>query len=312
MNTGTNRETIVTMEDTDASAIYSTLLKQPRTGSGSLVFTLIIACSAKHYADALQTAIDAGREHPVRILVAVREKDKPVDRLDAEIRIDDDVPGNIVSLRMSGEVNQHPASVLVPLTLPDLPVVVWWPGASPRDCQKDEIGRLGSRRITDVAGAHRPIRALVERARFHQPGTTDLSWARITSWRALLVSALEQVRQPVVAAEVQAGNSSVPALLMAAWLESRLGFVVPLSAEQVPGTIAITLQLADGTAVVLEHGAEEAHLDIPGQPPRVVALPFRSRNQLLQEELARLHTDPVFDTVIKVVLERAERERNNA
>lgn len=308
MSVGGDRETIIAMEDTDAAAIYATLMRQPRSGSGGLVFTLIIACSAKDYAEALEAAIGAGREHPIRILVAVREKDKTIDRLDAEIRFDDDVPGNIVTLRMSGAVNSHPASVLVPLALPDLPVVVWWPGASPRDCARDEIGQLGSRRITDVAGAHQPLRAVLERARCHQPGATDLSWARITSWRALLVSALDQVRQPVIAAEVQAGSRSVPAYMMAAWLESRLCFSVPLVREEIIGTIRITLTLADGSSVVLSHSGEEACLDIPGQPTRVVALPFRSRNQLLQEELARLHSDPVFDTVVKVLLERFERE----
>ena len=116
--------TVVTLTDTDTSAVNKALLELPGArGAAGLVFTMVVVCSSRTYARGLEAAIEAGREHPARILVAVRTEASQT-KLDAEVRTSEEVPGDIVTLRMSGELNDHPESVIVPLLVPDLPAVV--------------------------------------------------------------------------------------------------------------------------------------------------------------------------------------------
>ena len=109
------------------------------------------------------------------------------------MHIGEGTPGEVVVIRMRGAVADHPASVIRPLLLPDSPVVIWWPGKAPQ--------RPGGRRAgpADAPPADRrrrrhprPLAALKARAEAYSPGDTDLSWTRLTPWRALLAAALDQ------------------------------------------------------------------------------------------------------------------------
>ena len=99
-------------------------------------------------------------------------------------------------LRLYGELADHAESVLLPLLLPDAPVVVWWPAEAPTVPGLDPVGRLAQRRVTDAAGAEDPMAALHARSVGYEPGDTDLSWTRITGWRALLAAALDLPHEP--------------------------------------------------------------------------------------------------------------------
>src|SRR5260370_40369684 len=81
--------------------------------------------------DAVRAAAAAGRQHPCRILVVIIRRPEQRSRLDAEIRVGETSPGETVLLRMYGPLGQHADSVVVPLLLPDTPVVTWWPDAVP-------------------------------------------------------------------------------------------------------------------------------------------------------------------------------------
>ena len=88
---------------------------------------------------------------------------------------------------------RHADSVVLPLLLPDSPVVVWWPSSRPPTRPPTRSGALAKRRITDAAEvpAARPRRWRCS-ARRYVPGNTDLAWTRLTPWRALLAAALDQ------------------------------------------------------------------------------------------------------------------------
>ena len=78
-------------------------------------------------------------------------------RLDAEVRVGADAgTGETVVLRLYGELVDHAQSVVLPLLLPDAPVVVWWPVNAPTDPAKDPLGALAQRRITDTYAAEQP------------------------------------------------------------------------------------------------------------------------------------------------------------
>ena len=84
--------------------------------------------------------------------------------------------GERALIRLTGEVTQHAESVVLPLLLPDSPVVVWWPGRAPEDPAADPLGALGTRRITDAASVPTgKARAMLTqcthlRRRQHRPG----------------------------------------------------------------------------------------------------------------------------------------------
>jgi glucose-6-phosphate dehydrogenase assembly protein OpcA len=143
------------LSDTTAgkiSAQFMHLRHQMGAPAIGMVLTLVVVCEERHQYDATRAATDAAREHPSRIIVVINREPGEAIRLDAELRIGESTPGEVVVLRLYGELTQHADSVVSPLLLPDTPVVVWWPGASPEVPSKDAIGMLAQRRITDANG----------------------------------------------------------------------------------------------------------------------------------------------------------------
>ena len=214
----------IILTDTTSAKISAALLKARRNaGSPSMgmVLTLIIVADEKDYEAALEAGTSAGREHPARILLVVSGGGRRAS-LDAEVRMGDGTPGEVVVIRMRGAVATHPASVIRPLLLPDSPVVIWWPGACPSSTANDELAQLAVRRLTDAAAVNRSRSALLDRARSYQPGDTDLAWTRLTRWRGLLAAALDQYPAKVLSVSVEADRGNPSADLLAAWLENRL------------------------------------------------------------------------------------------
>lgn len=265
-----------------------------------MVLTLIVVCDERDQYDSTRAATEAAREHPSRILVVIKRESDEFTRLDAELRIGESTPGEVVVLRLYGELTEHAGSVVSPLLLPDTPVVAWWPGDAPAVPVEDPIGALAQRRITDAkAGAADGIKALVARAKGYAAGDTDLAWARLTAWRSLLAAAFDQpvgkVRKGFV--EATAGHPSAP--LLAAWLSERLGAPVKVFDSAGPGLTAVRLSLSDGELAVVRSDARLATLSRPGQPDRRVALARRTTAELLAEELRRLDSDEIYEAAVK-------------
>ncbi|QYC42978.1 Glucose-6-phosphate dehydrogenase subunit [Nonomuraea coxensis DSM 45129] len=291
------------LSDTTAgkiSAQFTHLRHQMGAPAIGMVLTLVVVCEERHQYDALRAATEAAREHPSRIIVLItREPDEAI-RLDAELRIGENTPGEVVVLRLYGELTRHADSVVSPLLLPDTPVVVWWPGVAPEVPSKDPIGALAQRRITDAKGFDGGgVQSLVTRAKGYAPGDTDLSWARLTPWRSLLAAAFDQpvgrVRKGVV--EGAAGHPSAP--LLAAWLSERLGATMKVAESDGPGLTAVRLQTGDGELAVVRNDARLATLSRPGQPDRNVALARRTTSELMSEELRRLDSDEIYEAAVK-------------
>lgn len=243
----------------------------------------------------------AGREHPSRILLVVTGNGKTAS-LDAEVHIGEGTPGEVIVIRMRGAVAAHPVSVVRPLLLPDSPVVIWWPGKSPANLADDELAQLAMRRLTDASSAARPLTALKTRARNYVPGDTNLSWTRLTPWRALLAAALDQYPAKIKAAVVEAEKGNASADLMAAWLESRLKVNVTRRPSDGPGITAVRLTTAAGDIAVTRGDGLLASYAVPGQPERLVALKRRTATELISEELRRMDADDVFDKTLHYLI----------
>lgn len=298
---------ITTLKGTTAQAINNAIVQARRfVGMGGLVFTMIVVADRADYDRAMAACIDAGREHPSRILLVTDGTSKTT-RLDAEIRVGEGVPGEIVSLRFQGELRQHRDSVLLPLLLPDSPVIVWWPGSSPADPGQDPIGKLGSRRITDAMGAADPIHALEIRAEHHSRGDTDLTWTRLTPWRALLAAAIDQYPSPIQSVHVAASPDNAAATLLAAWLEARLNVPVERSDSAGPGITGVVMKTEKGDISIVREDGMMAQFSAPGIPKRGVALRRRDINALITEELRRMDADDIFEQATQMLLSRCHR-----
>jgi glucose-6-phosphate dehydrogenase assembly protein OpcA len=184
---------------------------------------------------------------------------------------------------------------------------MWWPANSPEAPSDDVLGALADRRITDAASATDPIKALETRALNHSPGDTDLTWTRLTLWRALLAAALDQYPMRVLSATVTAPRNNAPADLMAAWLESRLKVSVVRKPSSGPGITSVFLETPGGQVIIAREDGKTASYAIPGQPRRTVALKRRDINELLTEELRRLDADEVYAAALLTLLTREGR-----
>lgn len=298
---------IVELADTTSAQIGAALLQaRRRAGSPSMgmVLTLIVVCADQKYEDALRASAESGREHPARILLVVTGAGDRAG-LDAEIRIGEGSPGEVVIVRLRGELAKHPASVIRPLLLPDLPVVTWWPQRCPDHPSSDELAQLAVRRLTDAASSDVPRAELRRRAENYLPGDTDLAWTRTTPWRALLAAALDQYPTEVTAVSVEAEPGNASADLLGAWLEGRLGLPVDHRVSDGPGITAVQMGTPAGEIAITRSDGLLASYAVPGQPERRVALKRRQVTDLINEELRRMDADPVYEDVVKTFL-RAE------
>ncbi|MFD9562793.1 glucose-6-phosphate dehydrogenase assembly protein OpcA [Streptomyces sp. NPDC059994] len=303
----------IDLTDTTASKINKALVQGRRavgTPAVGMVLTLVIVTDEENAYDALRAASDASREHPSRTLVVIKRvsrspRDRTQSRLDAEVRVGADAgTGETVILRLYGEVVNHAQSVVLPLLLPDAPVVVWWPVNSPIDPANDPLGALAQRRVTDTYSAEQPIEELTGRAETYTPGDTDLSWTRITPWRSMLAAALDQVSCEVTSVEVEGEEFNPSCELLAMWLADRLDVPVRRSQSSGPGLTAVRMETDCGPIILGRSDGSLATLSIQGQPDRAVALKRRETAELIAEELRRLDPDDTYASALKFGVDR--------
>ncbi|MDO5534355.1 MAG: glucose-6-phosphate dehydrogenase assembly protein OpcA [Propionibacteriaceae bacterium] len=286
---------ITTLKDTTSAQIQNAITKARQSvgAASGMVFTLLAIPAADEYDDVFDACVEAGREHPSRIIIATDGSTR-TERLDAELHIGDEIPGEVIALKFHGELMHHKTSAMLPLLLPDSPVIAWWPSAAPVSVSEDRIGQLAVRRITDAMGCADPLATLLARAEHLAPGDTDLTWTRLTPWRAMLASALDHHQGTVLSGRVTAAENNAAGLLMAAWLRSRLHVPVEFDADGGPGVTGVTLTTAEGDISVQRPDGKMAEFTAPRTPPRSIALRRRDISALLTEELRRLDTDAVF------------------
>ncbi|AJP04815.1 oxidoreductase [Streptomyces cyaneogriseus subsp. noncyanogenus] len=298
----------IDLTDTTASKINKALVQGRRaigTPAVGMVLTMVIVTDEENAYDSMKAAEEASHEHPSRTLVVIKRhartsRDRTRSHLDAEVRVGSEAgTGETVVLRMYGEVSDHADSVVLPLLLPDAPVVVWWPVDAPENPAKDPLGALAQRRITDMYAVEHPLQALEDRVRSYAPGDTDLAWTRLTPWRSMLAAALDQARQQITSAVVESEPENPSAELLARWLEARLH--VPVERVDTAGPVVTGVRLGTGNGEIVIDRPEGplATLTLPDQPPRTLALKVRPTSELIAEELRRLDADEMYAIALR-------------
>jgi glucose-6-phosphate dehydrogenase assembly protein OpcA len=226
-----------------------------------------------------------GARTPSRTIVLHPDPAASADRLDAEIehecfpeagRL---VCAEIVHLWLRGETAKAPASVVVPLQLPDLPASLRWRGQPPfgRPVFEQLVG-VAERLIVDSAEWRGVPRAYSQLAEvFDRIVVSDLAWARTLGWRAGIAELWPGVKR---ARSLRVIGPKPEAVLLAGWLRSRL-------------RRPLTLRRTDARSV--------GRVELDGEPVEQARLLTASPSDLLSEQLELYARDRVYEAAVRAV-----------
>jgi glucose-6-phosphate dehydrogenase assembly protein OpcA len=231
---------------------------------------------------ARQTLAGLAERHPSRtILLFPQDEDR--EALDADLSLqcfampglEGHICSEVIELRLSGGLRTAPASVVLPLLLPDLPVFLRWRGrpdfgGRAFESMLDVVDRLvvDSREWEDGPDGSGELANCFERV-----AVSDIAWTCTLRWRRELAKLWPDLAG---ARELHVRGPWGEAALLAGWLRSRLGRDVALGHEQAE---TIDLVAVDGREVV----AREDRM---------------SASDLLSHELDLFSRDPVYEAAV--------------
>ncbi len=228
---------------------------EQRTATRTCVTNLVlVAADQGDVAVGCDAVHRLGRRHPGRNIVLLPRPGTEPAGIDADVLLHGSVSegrpvwSEDVRLEVRGAAADHLDSLVEPLTLPDLPVAVWFVRGLPRP--DDPLVGAATTVLVDSEGLDTDaLSALARLVRRHV--VFDLCWARLRPWRQLLAAQFEaRAARPFVGGVhgiVVEGPAS-PRLLLGGWLSARLG-VEPS---------AVTLRDGDAVKIRLEATAGEA------------------------------------------------------
>jgi glucose-6-phosphate dehydrogenase assembly protein OpcA len=221
--------------------------------------------------------------HPARTIIIVPQPGRRSGvEADATIR-DFELPGGrevlseVIELRLRGEAAEHPASVVLPLLISDLPAFCRWRGQPDWESRAlAELVDVCDRLVVDssewpsVPSAYADLAAL-----FDKTAVSDIAWRRSLPWREALATRWPGIRS---VERLTVDGPRADAYLLAGWLRSRLRRELRLTRRNAE---LVTSVRVDGE---------------PVDPPRGKPL---SGSDLLSAELDTLVRDPVYEAAVR-------------
>ncbi len=188
-----------------------------------------------------------------------------------------EVLSEVVEVRLRGKAAEHPASIVLPLLVSDLPAFCRWRGEPAWDGGAlHELVDVCDRLVVDssewphLPGAYTRLGELFDRI-----AVSDIAFRRSLPWRARIAELWPGVRR---AGRVRVEGPKADALLLAGWLRSRLRHEIQLTRQTAEEIERVSV---DGVAVESPVG------DRP------------SASDLLSAELDRLVRDPVYEASLR-------------
>jgi len=276
--------------------------------------TLVVA--AENAADAEQVRQTVGvlmHNHPSRAVI-LRPEAKAA-ALDARIFAECWKPfGKAQQICSEGiEITEGPsgfaevAKFLVPLRVPDLPVVLWCRGKAALDAGPLEpLFPLADKIIFDsgnVADADSALQFL-RKLRGRGSRVADLHWTRLTGWREVVAHLFDDgalAPGDIKTGQVAFGGPLVTtcARYFAAWIRTALpaARVTMATMEGAPGLRSITLSTASDNLTIT--GGSDHYVEVSGCGRQYRSLlPSTSEEALMREELGILGPDLVYERAL--------------
>ena len=245
--------------------------------------THVVWAPPKWVSRAKRVLAGLAERHPSRtiILVPLPGRRSAVEA-DATIR-DFELPGGrevlseVIELRLRGDAANHPASVVLPLLISDLPAFCRWRGEPGWDAPAlAELVDVCDRLVVDSSEWARVPAAYAQLAElFPRAAVSDIVWRQTLPWRAMLATRWPGIRS---LERLTVEGPKPDAHLLAGWLRSRLR-----------REVALTRRAADQVATVRVDGE-------PVDPPVGNEL---SRSDLLSAELDTLAHDPIYEAAVR-------------
>jgi glucose-6-phosphate dehydrogenase assembly protein OpcA len=171
-----------------------------------------------------------------------------------------------ITIEARGAAVARVHGIVLPLLVPDVPVMLWWPRGEPAgDPRFVKYADMVDRVIVDSATFAAPEDGLANMVTLLGAGIaiSDLSWSRLTPWRELtaqffdapaLVPHLFQVTHVIVDYEARAGEPTdrSQALLLIGWLAARLGWTVTGPASEQSGVTTLHLSDANHNPIAVD------------------------------------------------------------
>lgn len=273
--------------------------------------TLVVACRTQEEAlDARQVAGQVMRVHPSRAIIVLPGSGGFDARVFAECwkpfgRRQQICSEGIEIIAGQGGFAEV-ARFLVPLRVPDLPVVLWCRGSSVSETGGfHHLYPLADKIIFDTHDVADSDAALRSLRRLHAYGmrVADLHWTRLSGWREVLAHLFDSniSAKEIRSARITYGGEAVTtcARYFEAWIRSSLPQArVALEPEYGPrGIYSVSFDTPRGD-VTIQHSGEHT-LSVTGRDLDYrTSLPSINEASLMQEELSILGADGVYERVL--------------
>jgi glucose-6-phosphate dehydrogenase assembly protein OpcA len=199
-------------------------------------------------------------------------------------------------------------SVILPLAVPDLPVILWCRSARlVRRPEFGEIAGMATKVVIDSAAAGDSTDAIVCMADGVRSGgiLADLAWTRLTRWRETLARVFENRDtlarlSEVDSVQVRFGPGyETAAWYLAAWAANALAsvgqVVTPVISRQ---DESLRLELSGGTFRVELSRQEDRLVTVVNEQSNCTNLPRPADYHLMREELGIVRRDAVFERTL--------------
>jgi glucose-6-phosphate dehydrogenase assembly protein OpcA len=239
------------------------------------VLNLVVATSGgRAVEEATAIVAELTARHPNRAIVVGAAPDAGDDLLDAWVQAHCQMPGpgrpqvccEQITIEARGPAVARVPGTVLPLLVPDVPVMLWWPRGEPFDSPIfSRLCDLADRIIVDSASFAAPEAGLPALAALlaERKAISDLTWARLTPWRELIaqffdapamlphLDTMERVTVEVEAREGELADRT-QAFLLIGWLGARLGWR-PAAPAQADGSMTqLALTQPNGERITVE------------------------------------------------------------
>ena len=276
-----------TLTDTTLAGVERALNRVRKEGvQRTSVMTHVVWAPPEWLKAAERTLAGLSERHPSRTILltpAPRRKDGIDAVVDVRTFTVDgsgrEIASEVVELTLKGRRAKAPASIVMPLVLPDLPVFCRWRG-EPRwgSPELEQLVAVVDRLVVDssewpgVPASYGRLTPFFDRV-----AVSDIAWSRTADWRRRLAELWPAIRR---LERLEVRGPEADAHLLAAWLRSRLRKPVELVHRRAKSLLRVAV---DGDAVETP----------PGPAP--------SPSDLLSEQLDVFARDAVYEAAVRAV-----------